>query len=164
MADLSDKTPNTVINNPESVNLSKTLFTIFSIIFLEFLVMGISLGIIPLYVHDTLKYSNLVVGLVIGLQYAATLLTRHFAGKMSDLQGGRKSVIRGVALSALSGLFCLASYGLTNLPLLGLAALSIGRILLGVGESYLVIGIFAWGFILVGPKNVGKVMVWNGMG
>ncbi|RYY25290.1 MAG: hypothetical protein EOP41_05295 [Sphingobacteriaceae bacterium] len=64
MADLSDKTLHTVLPEPETANLSKTLFTIFSIIFLEFLVMGISLGIIPLYVHNTLKYSNVIVGLV----------------------------------------------------------------------------------------------------
>ncbi|RZK39186.1 MAG: MFS transporter, partial [Hymenobacter sp.] len=164
MANPSAKILNATVPVPETTNLQRTLSTIFSIIFLEFLVMGISLGLIPAYVHDTLKYSNLVVGLVIGVQYAATLLTRHFAGKMADVHGGRRSVMRGIALSALSGLFCLASYGLMAVPLLSLAALTTGRILLGVGESYLVIGIFAWGFILAGPKNVGKVMVWNGMG
>ncbi|UOE47233.1 MFS transporter [Mucilaginibacter sp. SMC90] len=50
------------------------------------------------------------------------------------------------------------------MPVASLSALIAGRILLGIGESYLVIGVFAWGFILVGPKNTGKVMVWNGMG
>jgi len=145
-------------------NLTATLINIFSIIFLEFLIMGISLGIIPLYVHDTLKFSNLIVGLVIGLQYAATLLTRHFAGKMADTKGGKKSVITGILLSAFSGVFCLLSYWIQATPSLSLVSLSLGRILLGIGESYLVIGIFAWGFALVSSKNVGKVMVWNGMG
>ncbi|MBS7565462.1 arabinose transporter [Mucilaginibacter sp. Bleaf8] len=149
--------------NAES-NLMNTLLTVFSIIFLEFLVMGISLGIIPVYVHDTLKFSNFVVGLVIGLQYAATLLTRHFAGKRADTKGGKSAVITGIFLSALSGLFCLFSFWLQNSPLISLSSLLVGRILLGVGESYLVIGIFAWGFALVGSKNIGKVMVWNGMG
>lgn len=144
--------------------LSKTLLIVFSIIFMEFLIMGISLGILPVYVHDTLKFSNIVVGLVIGIQYLATLLTRHFAGKMADIKGGKKSVVTGILISSTSGAFCLISYILAASPAFSLIALLAGRILLGVGESYLVIGIFAWGFALVGSENVGKVMVWNGMG
>lgn len=156
--------PDSEIADPESSDLSKSLFTIFGIIFFEFLIMGISLGIIPIYVHETLAYSNLIVGLVIGIQYVATLLSRHFAGKLADVKGGKKAVILGLFLSGFSGIFCLISYWSMSLPVLSLASLMIGRILLGVGESYLVIGIFAWGFILAGQKNVGKVMVWNGMG
>lgn len=145
-------------------NIMPTLLTVFSIIFFEFLIMGISLGVIPFYVHDTLNFSNVIVGLVIGLQYAATLLTRHFAGKMADTKGGKKAVTTGIFLSAFSGLFCLLSCWTQSSPLIGLLSLSLGRILLGIGESYLVIGIFAWGFSLVGQKNIGRVMVWNGMG
>ncbi|WP_184542033.1 MFS transporter [Mucilaginibacter sp. FT3.2] len=148
----------------DSSSILTYLLTIFGIIFLEFLIMGISLGVLPSYVHNQLGFSNLVVGLVIGIQYAATLCTRHFAGKMADSKGGKHAVVLGIILSSVSGLFCLLSQVLTSIPILSLAALIAGRILLGVGESYLVIGIFAWGFILVGPKNTGKVMVWNGMG
>ncbi len=140
------------------------LITIFGMIFLEFLIMGISLGVLPNYVHGSLGFNNLVVGVVIGLQYAATLCTRHFAGKMADSKGGRQAVITGILISSVSGIFCLFSQLLTAMPVASLSALIAGRILLGIGESYLVIGVFAWGFILVGPKNTGKVMVWNGMG
>lgn len=158
-----DNNLNSKVQDQEN-NLTGILVTVFSIIFIEFLIMGISLGVIPQYVHDTLKFSNVIVGLVIGLQYAATLLTRHSAGKMADTKGGKKSVTTGIFMSAFSGLFCLLSYGLQANPFLSILSLSLGRILLGIGESYLVIGIFAWGFSLVGTKNVGKVMVWNGMG
>jgi MFS family permease len=145
-------------------NLSRTLLLVFSIIFFEFLIMGISLGLIPAYVHNNLKFSNLIVGLIVGIQYAATLLTRHFAGKMADTKGGKKAVVTGISLSAISGLFCLASFFIQGQAILSVLSLSLGRILLGIGESYLVIGIFAWGFSLVGAQNIGKVMVWNGMG
>jgi MFS family permease len=157
---------NSTINpfQPEADQLIKTLLTIFSIIFLEFLIMGISLGVIPIYVHETLAYSNIVVGTVIGIQYVATLMSRHFAGKMADSKGGKSAVILGLTLSSLSGLFCLISNYLVSIPPLSLGSLIIGRVLLGIGESYLVIGIFAWGFVLAGSKNIGKVMVWNGMG
>ena len=150
--------------SPPPMGLTKHLLVIFSIIFGEFLVMGISLGILPSYVHQTLGYSNLLVGLVIGTQYAATLGTRHLAGKMADTRGGRRAVVMGVLLSAGAGVFCLLSLLVAASPALSLGCLLVGRALLGVGESFLVIGIFAWGFILVGPQNTGKVMVWNGMG
>jgi MFS family permease len=145
-------------------NILKPLITIFNIIFIEFLIMGISLGVIPNYVHNTLRYSNLIVGIVIGLQYASTLCSRNAAGKLSDFKGGRRSVTRGIIISSISGFFCLLSFWLSSYAILSLAMLIIGRILLGVGESFLVIGIFTWGFIIVGSKHTGKVMVWNGMG
>jgi MFS family permease len=143
---------------------TKYLLTIFGIIFNIFLIMGISLGVLPSFVHNTLGYSNLVVGLVIGVQYAATLCTRQSAGKMADAKGGKKSIIIGLILTVITGLLCLASVFLTAVPALCLTALIIARIILGIGESYIVIGIFAWGFKLVGKKHMGKVIVWNGMG
>jgi len=146
------------------IALKNTLFIVFSIIFCEFLIMGIALGTLPKFVHETLGYNNVIVGLVIGLQYLATLLTRHLAGQSADSKGGKVTVFTGLALSAISGIFSLLSLCFHSQALVSLVTLCAGRILLGVGESYLVIGIFAWGFALVGSNNTGKVMVWNGLG
>lgn len=148
----------------KNIPINKYLLVIFSIICSEFLIMGISLGTLPAYVHETLSYNNVMVGVVIGLQYVATLLTRHLAGKSADTKGGKVTVNTGLILSAVSGIFCLLSLWLQSYAPASLGLLCLARILLGVGESYLVIGIFAWGFLLVGPKNTGKVMVWNGLG
>ncbi|UOE47234.1 hypothetical protein MTO98_22780 [Mucilaginibacter sp. SMC90] len=74
-------------NTGQNNNIFSVLITIFGMIFLEFLIMGISLGVLPNYVHGSLGFNNLAVGVVIGLQYAATLCTRHFAGKMADSKG-----------------------------------------------------------------------------
>jgi len=158
---------NIVFNTPEALSAPKIsgyLLKIFAIIFPEFLIMGISLGVLPAYVHNQLLFGNLVVGVVIGTQYAATLCTRHFAGRIADTKGGRASATTGLIFSSLSAVFCLLSSSLSSFRLLSLAILIGGRILLGVGESFLVIGIFTWGFNLVGSNNTGKVMVWNGMG
>ena len=144
--------------------ISSHLLKIFAIIFPEFLIMGISLGVLPAYVHNQLLFGNLAVGVVIGTQYAATLCTRHFAGRIADTKGGRVSATTGLIFSSLSAVFCLLSSSLSSFRLLSLAILIGGRILLGIGESFLVIGIFTWGFNLVGSNNTGKVMVWNGMG
>lgn len=153
------------LTTPNKINsLTPKLLIIFAVIFSEFLIMGISLGTLPEYVHATLGYNNIIVGLVIGLQYVATLLTRHLAGQSADARGGKITVITGLILSSLSGIFCVLSIGFKSHALVSLILLCAGRVLLGIGESYLVIGVFAWGFLLVGPKNTGKVMVWNGLG
>ena len=55
------------IESFETRHILKPLLTIFGIIFSEFLIMGISLGVIPAYVHGTLGFSNLIVGLIIGI-------------------------------------------------------------------------------------------------
>jgi MFS family permease len=98
--------------------------------------MGISLGTLPDFVHNQLHYGNITVGLVVGIQYVATLLTRHLAGKSSDTKGGVYSVKIGLFLSSLSGLFYLFAFLCTTIPTLSLGLIIIGRILLGIGESF----------------------------
>lgn len=145
-------------------DLKKCLFVIFSAVFFEFLIMGIAVGTLPVYVHHHLGFSNFIVGLVIGIQYIATLLTRKHAGRLADFAGGKLSAHRGLIWSAFSGIFCLLALALSKFPLISLIFLLLGRIALGVGESFLIIGIFTTGFILAGPDHTGRVMVWNGMG
>jgi len=144
--------------------LLRIYLNIFSIVFIEFLIMGISLGVLPAFVHETLGFSNLWVGVVIGVQYVATLCARQFSGNLADKAGGKRAVQYGLLLSCLSGLLLLLAGLLATHGVWCLAGLLVARIVLGIGESLLVIGIFAWGFKLVGSANTGKVMVWNGMG
>ncbi len=151
-------------DNNESAALKRNLGIIFSMVFTEFTVMGISLGVLPAFIHQTLHLSNVWVGVVIGTQYVTTLASRQFSGKMADHSGSRRSVLTGIAASALCGVLLLLAHVVSGLPYLSLGMVLVARILLGIGESFLVVGIFTWGFALVGPDNTGKVMVWNGMG
>lgn len=152
------------IEQPAKAAQLRNLGVIFGMVFTEFLVMGISLGVLPAFIHQTLHLSNVWVGVVIGTQYVTTLATRQFAGKMADHKGSKQSVLTGIAASALCGVLLLLAVNTTGLPYFSLSLVLAGRILLGIGESFLVVGIFTWGFALVGPNNTGKVMVWNGMG
>lgn len=148
---------------PQRSMLNRTLILIFCMVFTEFIIMGVSLSVLPAYVHQTLKLSNIWVGVVIGMQYVATLATRQFAGKTADHRGARVSVRTGLVASALCGLFLFGATWLTQ-PWAALTMLLMARVLLGIGESFLIVGVFSWGFTLVGPSHTGKVMVWNGMG
>jgi MFS family permease len=139
------------------------LFPLCTCVFLGCLTVGISLGTLPAFVHGTLHLNNLLVGVVIGIESAATLAFRHFSGTLCDNRGSRLAVHYGCLLSALSGLGYLLANSFSAQPLTSLAILLLGRILLGLGESLLITGALAWGIGLLGHHRSGKVMAWVGI-
>ena len=73
------------------------------------------------------------------------------------------AVVAGLLVSACSGLAYLASLAFTATPATSACVLLLGRVLLGCGESLVVIGALSWGVGLAGPQNAGKVMAWVGI-
>jgi len=144
-------------------NLFAYLFPLCSIVFLGCLSVGISLGVLPAYVHQYLHFDNLMVGIVIGLESVATLATRHFSGCLADTRGSRPAVRAGIVLSAVAGVFYLLSYFLSGQAVPGLVVLLVGRIVLGCGESLLITGALSWGIGLLGHERSGKTMAWVGI-
>jgi MFS family permease len=131
-------------------------------VFVSFLTIGIQLPVLPLHVHATLGMDELVVGLVIGSQFVAALLSRAWAGNFADLRGTQPAVRLGLALAAASGVVYLGSQACLGQPAASAWVLVAGRVLLALGESLLVTGAIGWGIGLVGPQNAGKVMAWIG--
>jgi len=131
-------------------------------VFVGFLTIGIQLPVLPLHLHGTLGMDELVVGLVIGSQFAAALLSRAWAGNLADLRGTQRAVRLGLALAASSGLVYLLSLAFLDRPSASVWILVAGRLLLALGESLLVTGVIGWGIGLVGPQNAGRVMAWIG--
>ena len=78
-------------------------FTWFS--FVVYLAIGLPLAILPAYVHLRMGMSTVLAGLVISVQYIATFLSRPWAGRISDRQGARLSVLWGMAACTASGFF-----------------------------------------------------------
>jgi MFS family permease len=132
-------------------------------LFCGYLAVGLPLPVIPLFVHDKLGFSNLIVGLVIGIQFLATVLTRGYAGRLTDHHGGKRSALQGAAVCALGGLlyFIAAIPGFS--PPISLGIIVVGRLVAGFGESQLVTGSVSWSIASVGPTRAGMSMSWTGI-
>ncbi|MEQ0230520.1 MFS transporter [Klebsiella sp. CN_Kp091] len=128
-----------------------------------YLSIGLPLAVLPGYIHYQLGYSTLIAGVVISLQYISTLVSRPHAGRYTDIWGPKKVVSLGIICCMLSGLFTLAAVMLQTIPLLAVSALLIGRIFLGVGESFTATGATLWGIKTVGAIHTSRVISWNGV-
>ena len=132
-------------------------------VFIGFLTVGLQLPVLPLHLHDTLGMGTLVIGLVVGAQFAAALLSRAWAGNFADMRGGKRAVMVGLVTATVSALLYLLSLAFLSTPVLSVWLLLVGRVLLAVGESLVVTGALGWGIGRVGPQHAGKVMAWNGI-
>ena len=146
---------------PMAITLQVVSIVLFT--FIGYLNIGIPLAVLPGYVHNHLGYGTVIAGLVISVQYLATLLSRPYASRIIDTRGSKRAVMIGLAGCGLSGVFMLVSTWLTSMPAWSLASLLIGRLVLGSAESLVGSGSIGWGIGRVGAQNTAKVISWNGI-
>jgi MFS family permease len=146
-----------------TIHLSRPAPGMIAALFCGYLCVGLPLPVIPLFVHDRLGFSNLIVGLVVGIQFLATVLTRGYAGRLTDHYGGKRSALQGATVCALGGLLYMvaATPGLS--PAISLAIIVVGRLTAGFGESQFVTGFVSWSIAAVGPQRAGVSMSWSGI-
>ena len=146
---------------PMAITLQVVSIVLFT--FIGYLNIGIPLAVLPGYVHNHLGFGTVIAGLVISVQYLATLLSRPYASRIIDNLGSKRAVMYGLAGCGLSGVLMLASSWTSATPALSLTCLLIGRLVLGSAESLVGSGAIGWGIGRVGAHNTAKVISWNGI-
>ena len=157
---MPDLTPTPALS---SFRLNLQIVSVVMFNFASYMTIGLPLAVLPGYVHDVMGYSAFWAGLVISLQYFATLLSRPHAGRYADILGPKKIVIFGLCGCFLSGAsYMLAAFG-SAWPLVSLVLLCMGRVILGIGQSFAGTGSTLWGVGVVGSLHIGRVISWNGI-
>src|SRR6202167_1296778 len=145
------------------IHLQRPAFGIVAALFCGYLSVGLPLPVLPLFVRDKLGFSNLIVGVVIGIQFLPTVLTRGHAGRVIDNQGGKRSALQGAIVSGLAGLLYFIAAMPRLSPTASLATLLIARLIAGFGEGQFVTGCVSWSIAFVGPQRAGMSMSWTGI-
>jgi MFS family permease len=146
-----------------SLSFSKIMLPLCVMVFCSYMTIGLSLGVLPGFLHNTLHCNDLVVGLLIGIQSLATLLTRHQAGHITDTKGVKVSVAYGTVTIIAASLFYMVAVLLSSSLITSVIAIIIARMLSGAAESLQITGALAWGIGRAGQQRSGKVMAWNGI-
>jgi MFS family permease len=116
------------------------LLPIVTLVFTAYLVIGLALPVLPLYVHQGLGLGTFVVGLVAGSQFAAALVSRLWSGDYADRRGAKRAVVIGLLAAAVSGLLYHLSLRFVGRLGASVTILLLGRALLGGAESFIVTG------------------------
>jgi MFS family permease len=138
--------------------LSTVAFT-----FATYLTIGLSLAVLPGFVHSTLGYGAVMAGLSISMQYVATLISRARAGHMADTLGPKRAVLTGLVMCGVSGLLLMIGAFVAAIPALSLGLILLARLALGCAESCVGTGAIAWGMGQVGHQHTARVISWNGV-
>lgn len=155
--------PDPVAAKPDSMAVTLQIMSIVFYTFIAFLCIGLPIAVLPGYVHNQLGFSAVIAGLTIGSQYLATLLSRPFAGRMSDSVGTKRAVVLGLSGIALSGLLTLLAVLLDSMPTASLLVLIVGRLLLGVSQGLIGVGTISWSIGKVGAEHTARSISWNGI-
>jgi MFS family permease len=139
-----------------------SLLPIMAVVFAAYFVIGSAMPVLPLHVHQRLGFSTFIVGLTVSGQFATAIFTRFWAGHHVDTYGPRHAMLNGLYLAAASGFFYLFSVAFLSRPTLSVLVLLLGRVLLGIAESFIMTGAFNLGIAMLGAENTGKVMAWVG--
>ncbi len=117
--------------------------------FLGFCSIGMTMQVMPAYVHGHLGADSITAGLAVTIGSLATMFSRPISGRFADQSGGRRVAMVGAILGLIGGIGHVVA---TNLPVLILA-----RLFLGAGEGALFTGSVGWILAHTEQSQRGKV-------
>lgn len=146
-----------------SASTNLRIIAIVSSTFVSMLCIGMTLTVLPPWMHGALGFDAVTVGAVISLQFVATLMSRPFSSQMADRLGAKRVVLLGMMGCALNGALILLAALCVQWPVLSLVILILSRLFLGISQGMIGTGSLSWGIGLVGPTLMSKVISWNGI-
>src|SRR5438132_13542974 len=87
----------------------RSLAPIMAVVLVAYLIIGLAMPVLPLYVHQELGLSTFMVGVAAGVEFAAALLSRFWSGRYADTRGAKRAIVVGLIMGAVAGLFYLVS-------------------------------------------------------
>lgn len=151
------------VSSAESRSGTRHILSFVYFTFICYLSIGLPLAVLPPYVHLHMGYSAMLAGLVISIQYVATLLSRPWAGRISDRAGAKVSVLWGMGACTVSGMLLVVAAMVRQTHWLSFIALIASRLILGTGESLGSTGSTLWGITSAGQESMAKVISYNGI-
>jgi len=142
---------------------TRRIMPVVSLNLIIYVVIGLPMAVIPIFVHDVLHCNTVIAGFAVSLQYFATFASRASAGKRIDTQGPKPVAVLGLALGIGSGLLLLVAGLSTALIPVSLLCLFISRLALGWAESWASTAAIVWNIRRVGSANTAQVISWNGI-
>jgi len=149
------------VKTSKNVNLS--LFSYVGFTFLGYLIIGLSLSVLPIFISKNLGFSLVIAGFVISLQYVATFFLRAYSGKIIDVKGPKPAVLLSMLGFSLTGIFLILAYYFKFSPLLSLGFLVVTRLLTGCGEGMIGASPINWAIMALGEKYTAKIISYNGI-
>jgi MFS family permease len=122
---------------------------LWSACFLGFGAIGMTIQVMPAYVHERLGANAIIAGLAVTIGSLATMISRPVSGRFADQSGGRRVAMAGAILGLIGGIGHVVA---TNLPVLVLA-----RLFLGAGEGALFTGSVGWILAHAEQSQRGKI-------
>jgi MFS family permease len=133
-------------------------------VFDAFVGVGMALPVVPRHVHDTLGQGTVMVGVVMGAQYASSLFGRVWSGGITDERGARVAALAGFgAVCAVGALYLASVPFIATAPRVALLVVVAARLATGFAESFVITSTMAWGLARIGPAHTGKVFGWMGV-
>jgi MFS family permease len=124
-------------------------FRLWSACFLGFSAIGMTIQVMPAYVHERFGVNAIIGGTAVTIGSLATMISRPVSGRFADQSGGRRVALGGAILGLIGGIGHVVA---TNLSVLVLA-----RLFLGAGEGALFTGSVGWILAHTAQSQRGKV-------
>lgn len=131
--------------------------------FIGYVSIGLSLGVLPVFIHNQLGYNAMITGIVISLQYLSTFLFRGYAGNIIDKKGPKTAVLSGTVGFAISGLFLCIAFLFKEHHELCLILVALTRLITGFAEGLIGSSPINWAINTVGEQNTAKAISYNGI-